>query len=39
MDVPKDAPVYSSYTNKLIGVGPLLKGISTDAPEGEKNFG
>lgn len=39
MEVPKDAPVYSAYTNALIGVGPLPKGIPTDAPEGHPQQG
>ena len=39
MDVPKDAPVYSSYTNALIGYGPQLKGQTTDAPVGHDKHG
>jgi hypothetical protein len=32
--VPSDAPVYSSYTGKLLGFGPPCEGTPSDGPNG-----
>ena len=37
--ITKETPIYSSYTGRLIGYGPLKFGTPTDAPIGHKNHG
>jgi len=37
--VPKDAVVYSEYTNHIVGTGPIPRGVMSDAPIGNPNHG
>lgn len=37
--ISSTTPVYSAYTNTLIGYGPISWNTSSDAPIGHKNFG
>ncbi len=37
--IPANAPVYSSYTGKLVGYGPQPFGMPCDAPQGHPNNG
>lgn len=37
--VKPDTPIYSTYTSKLVGYGPVPVGTMSDAPPGHKNHG
>ena len=39
INIPSDAPVYSSYTGEKVGNGPLAKGTICDAPPSHPNHG
>lgn len=37
--IQSNTPIYSSYTGNFITYGPLQKGVMTDAPMGNPNYG